>query len=243
MYADKTVVLCGSEERMKQAWVALCTYSNEWKLKLNCNKTEIIVFIRGMTNFGKYEFEFGCEQKEVVDDYKYLGVLFNYNGRFRKGEMELKEQATRAMYSVLGKARKFDLPVDIQMELFNAMVLPVLANGSQVWGHYIIKELELLHLKFLKLLFVHKNTSNDMVYGELEACLLCIHIKCRMLCYWSRMISGKQSKLYYVMYQCLLYLDRIGLYTSPWAAYVKKLLNENGVRNMLITKCAQFKVV
>ncbi len=98
------------------------------------------------------------------------------------------------------------------MELFNAMVLPVLTYGYEVWGHYTIRELELLHLKFLKhLLFVHKNTSNDMAYGELGAYPLSIHIKCRMLCYWSRMISGKQSKLCYVMYQCLLYLDRIGL--------------------------------
>ncbi len=63
-------------------------------------------------------------------------------------------------------------------------------------GQYIVRELELLHLKFLKhLLFVHKNTSNDMVYGELGAYPLSIHIKCMMLCYWSRMISGKQSKL------------------------------------------------
>ncbi len=107
---------------MQQALVALCTYCNKWKLKLNCNITKIIVFSRGMANLGKYKFEFGCEQIEVVEDYKYLGVLFNYNGRFHKGEMELKEQATRAMYSVIGKARKFDLLVDIQMELFNAMV-------------------------------------------------------------------------------------------------------------------------
>ncbi len=90
----------------------------------------------------------------------------------------MKEQATRAMYSVIGKARKFDLPVDIQMELFNAMVLPVLTYVSEVWGIYIIRELELLHLKFLKhLLFVHKNTSNDMVYGELGAYPLSNHIK------------------------------------------------------------------
>ncbi len=144
--------------------------------------------------------------------------------------MELKEQATRAMYSVIGKAREFDFPIDIHMELFNALVLPVLTYGSEVWGNYIIREFELLHLKFLKhLLFVHKNTSNDMVYGELGAYPLSIHIKYRMLCYWSLMISGKQSKLCYVMYQCLLYLDRIGLYTSPWVAYDKKLLNDNGM--------------
>ncbi len=68
-----------------------------------------------------------------------LFVLSFFFTRFRKGEMELKEQATRVMYSVIGKARKFDLPVDIQMELFNAMVLPVLTY----WGHYIIRGLEL----------------------------------------------------------------------------------------------------
>ena len=27
-------------------------------------------------------------------EYKYLGILFNYNGRFRRGQLELKEQAT-----------------------------------------------------------------------------------------------------------------------------------------------------
>ncbi len=59
MYADDTVVLCDSEEGMKQALVALCTYCNEWKLKLNCNKTKAVVFSRGMTNPGKYKFEFG----------------------------------------------------------------------------------------------------------------------------------------------------------------------------------------
>ncbi len=176
-----------------------------------------------MADLGKYKFEFGGEQIQVVENYKYLGVLFNYNGRFRKGEMELKEQATRAMYSVLGKARKFDLPVDIQMKLFSAIVLPVFTYASEVWGHYVKRELELLHLKFLKhLMFLHKNTSNYMVYGELGAYPLSIYIKSRMLCYWSRMISSKQSKLCHVMYQCLLHLDRIGLYTSPWVAYVKK---------------------
>ncbi len=58
MYTDDTVVLCNSEEGMKQALIPSCTYCNEWKSKLNCNKTKIIVFSRGMTNLGKYKFEF-----------------------------------------------------------------------------------------------------------------------------------------------------------------------------------------
>ncbi len=61
-----------------------------------------------------------------MTDYNYLGVFFNYNGRLRKGELELKETATRAMYSLISKCRKFDLPVDIQLELYTATVLPIL---------------------------------------------------------------------------------------------------------------------
>ncbi len=59
-------------------------------------------------------------------------MLFNYNGRFRKGELELKESAARAMFSLVSKCRKFDLPVDMQLELFNATVLPILTYASEI---------------------------------------------------------------------------------------------------------------
>ncbi len=161
----------------------------------------------------------------MVGNYKYLGLLFNYNGRFRKGELNLKEQATKALYSVLGKSRrKFDLPVDIQIDLFNSMVLPVLTYSCEIWGHYIVREVELLHFKFCKqILLVHKNTCNDMVYGELGVFPLTIHIKCKMIVYWARLISGKDSKLCFIMYQCLLYLDRSGIYTSTWLTCIKDI--------------------
>ncbi len=128
MYADDTITLRDSERGMKQALVALSTYCNEWKLKLNGNKTTVVIFSRGTFDLSKYDFKFGCKKIEVVEDYKYLGLTFNYNGRFRKGELELKEQATRAMSSLVEKCRN-DLPVDMQMELFNTMVLPVMTYG------------------------------------------------------------------------------------------------------------------
>ncbi len=69
--------------------------------------------------------------KWSVSEYKYLGVLFNYNGRFKKGEMLLKDKANRAMYSAIGMSRKYDLPVDIQVELFNMMVVPVVTLSEE----------------------------------------------------------------------------------------------------------------
>ncbi len=92
----------------------------------------------------KFEFEFGGENIEVVTDYKYLGVLLYYNGRFHKGELELKETATRAMYSLISKCRKFDLPFDIHLELYTAIVLPILTYGCEIWGYHVARELEFM---------------------------------------------------------------------------------------------------
>ncbi len=51
-------------------------------------------------------------------------------------------------------------------------------------------------MKYLKyILAVHKNTCKDIVYGELAVYPVDIVIKTRMISYWTRLITGKQSKL------------------------------------------------
>lgn len=55
--------------------------------------------------------------------------------RVRKEELKLKEQPTRAMYSIIGKCRELDLPDDMQSELFNTMMLPVLTYAAKISGH------------------------------------------------------------------------------------------------------------
>lgn len=237
MYADDTVILCDSEDGMKRALLALENYCNAWKLQLNCNKTKIVIFSRGKVNMERYDFKFGTGNIEVVSEYKYLGLTFNYNGRFRRGELELKQQATRAMYALIGKSRKFDLPVDMMLDLFNAMVKPVMLYASEVWGHYVIREIEQLHMKFLKhILYVHKFTSNDIVYGELGEFPIAVDINLAMIGYWTRLITGKTTKLSYVMYKCLLHLDQAGLFTSPWLNHIKSICNNCGLSGVWLTQ-------
>ena len=75
---------------------------------------------------------------------------------------------TRALYSIIGISRKYDLIVDIQIELFNTMVVPVIIYGCEVWGDNVIREIELVHMKYMNhVLYVHRYTSIDIVYGEL----------------------------------------------------------------------------
>ena len=50
---------------------------------------------------------------DVVWDYKYLGVKFNYN-KFKKAQQLQFSLANRAMFSLLRKRRQLNLPLDIQ---------------------------------------------------------------------------------------------------------------------------------
>ena len=53
----------------------------------------------------------------------YLGVMFNNNGRFLKAISKQVSQARRALFSLLSKAVKLRLPVDIVVQLFGVHVL------------------------------------------------------------------------------------------------------------------------
>ncbi len=73
-----------------------------------------------------------------------------------------------------------------------------------MWRPENYTETEKLHLKSLKhILGVHRRTTNNMVYGELGRYSSEIQIKKRMIGYWERLIIGKKSKLYKVIYDQL----------------------------------------
>ncbi len=114
-------------------------------------------------------------------------TLSTHPQKFRKGELELVEKATRALYSVSGTSRKLALPVDIQIELFNRMVVSVLTYGCEIWGDNIIRDLK-------HGLFVHRYTSTGIVCGELGMYPLEITINCKMTLWCNGSALGSQSR-------------------------------------------------
>ncbi len=131
--------------------------------------------------------------------------------------MLLVGKATKALYSLIGTARKYDLPLDIQIELFNTLVVPVLTYGSEIRGDNIIREIELLHMKLMKhVLYVHRYTSTDIadiVYGELGMYPLEITIKCKVINFWSRIIKSLDVYLFIgAIHERDLYVSLVGIY-------------------------------
>ena len=80
----------------------------------------------------------------------------------------LYDQATKAMYVLISKSRRLNLSTDIQLHLFDSLVVPILLYGCEIWGYENNSLIEKLHLKFCKyILRVKKTTPSCMIYGEL----------------------------------------------------------------------------
>ena len=156
LYADDTIILAESAEELQAALDAMQQYCTTWSLSVNVDKTKVVIFSRGKPRKVPH-FVFGNEPVQVIEDFRYLGVTFDFNNKFNKCKSYLYDQASKAMYSVIQKAKKFQLPVDIMLDLFDKLVIPILTYGAEVWGFSDLVVLERLHLKFLKMI-LHVNS-------------------------------------------------------------------------------------
>ena len=129
LYADDTIILAESPFQLLKALDALNLYCNKWGLKVNVDKTKVMIFSKGKVT--KYKsFKFGLHNIEVVYDYVYLGTKFNHYGRFYVAMAKQKFKADKAKYSLLAKAREINMTVDTFVDLLEKLVVPVLLYGS-----------------------------------------------------------------------------------------------------------------
>lgn len=142
-------------------------------------------------------------------------------------------QARRSLFSMLSKCKKLDLPIDINCELFDVLIVPILTYGCEIWGYHKLDQVETFHRKFLKnQLCVHKRTANCMVYGDLGRFKLEIAICKRMIGFWLRIVNSKECKLSNVFYRLLRTLYEINEYNSNWILKIKSILDSCGMSNI-----------
>ena len=238
MYADDTIILSENPEGLQLALNGVEDYCNTWQLTVNTSKTKIVIFSKGKIRKVP-SFTFGGDVIDVVYDFIYLGVRFNYNGSFKKAISKQVTQARKALYSMLVKAKRLKLSVDTQCHLFDHLVLPILLYGSEVWGFECIKQIEIFHRKFLRtILYVNKCTPDCMVYGETGRGLILNHVKCRMVGYWLRIVKGKQQKYSNMFYNLLCYMhsDSESPFTSLWLKFIEDIFQYAGLGNIWLSQ-------
>ena len=139
LYADDTIVLAENACELQKALDAVHDYCVMYKLTVNIKKTKIIVFSREkVKRFPK--FKYGKNTIEVVSDYIYLGITMNFNNKFNKAIKKKLDQGRKALFSMLVKTKKLNMPIDIECNLFEKLVFPILLYGCEIWGFHCVKK-------------------------------------------------------------------------------------------------------
>ena len=111
LYADDTIILAETPESLQNALNSFENYCTRWKLKVNLNKTKVVIFCKRKSRHIQ-SFKLFGHDLDIVESYSYLGVTFNYTGTFLKDKKLMSEQTQKALFSFYRKLRNLSVPVD-----------------------------------------------------------------------------------------------------------------------------------
>ena len=197
MYADDLLIISPSLEGLQQSLNVIQRQAQQWKLKLNTKKSNIIIFSGNGQNKNNIDFKYNNETLQVVDKQTYLGIEMTSSGRYTYARDILSKKATKILSIIKRSFYNIDsATIAIKNKLFNALVKPVLLYACEIWGpellsyktHFDKSTIEQVHIKF------YKQTLNVLWYTENIACRaelgrypLSIDIKASIFNYWQRL--------------------------------------------------------
>jgi hypothetical protein len=103
LYADDTILLAENKLDLQNGLSAMYDYFKLWDLNVNEDKTKIVVLCSRKSRNPNLNFTYNGKQLTTVESFAYLGVLFNFNGKFVKAKKKLVDKARRAMFFVFKK--------------------------------------------------------------------------------------------------------------------------------------------
>ena len=191
MYADDTVIMSETREGLQNMLDALVSYTKKWNLTVNIDKTKIMVFRNGKKLRDDEIWTYDGKRVDTVDQFNYLGILLNYNGKFLQTQRHMAQQGQKALFTIYSTLNKFNFNIETKCAIFDTYVGSILNYGAEIWGFHKATDIEKVHLSFLKrILGVKKSTFSNLVYHELGRFPLYMKRKLKIFKYWLKVRSS-----------------------------------------------------
>ncbi len=113
----------------------LSLWCAKWHMKVNTDKTQILHFRNPSVPQTSAAFLFDNEELSIVQQYKYLGLIFTEFLDYQKTAKMVAKSASRALGLLIAKSKASGgMPYEVFTKLYNALVQPVLDYGAGIWG-------------------------------------------------------------------------------------------------------------
>ena len=231
-WADDIILLSESENGLRNMIKILEEYSNENKLRVNTDKTKVMIFNK-TGRLMKRLYHINGIPLENTRSYKYLGFLLTPSGEITSGLQDLRDRALKAFMGLKNRlGTSFKQDIETTLTLIDALVKPILLYNSDFWGSMKMpanNPIEILHMSMCKqLLGVQKCTTNLGVLLELGRVPLHLYAKKLAIKNWERIRKN--------MANCLL----IESYKEcknenlSWVVGLKQILEVNGMSSFFL---------
>ena len=197
LYADDIVLVSENEVNLQLMLNHVHNWCYKWQMKVNIEKTKVVHFRNKRKKKSKFVFKIDDCTLEIVDSYRYLGVIFDEYLNFDKCAKTLSEAAGRALGSIITKFKQYkNIGYHTFTKLYKAGVNSILDYGASVWGfgnHKYAQQVQNRAIRYF--LGVHKNSPNFAIQSEMGWLNVQYHFYICAMRYWNRLLKMNDDRL------------------------------------------------
>ena len=110
------------------------------------------------------------------------------------------------------------------------MIVPILLYGCEICGYENTDIIENIHINFMRRILPEKmSTPTFMLYGELGRMPLKLIINQRIISFWDRIITGKQTKVSALLHELMLWDSTVKGLSYKWTRNIENIFNNLGM--------------
>ena len=238
LFADDLVLLSLSKEGLQYKVAKLAEYCDKWGLKVNFNKTKILIFNKQGAFINKVKFFIRGREIESVNQYNYLGFTLISSGKKHMGIENLINKGRRAWFSIQRMISKSEeKTVQTHSKLVDSLIKPILLYACESWGDskndisnkdIFNNKIEKFHLPMCKqILGVGKSMK---VLAELGGSPYSINIETQMFKYFQRLPFLDSGTYLFQAFQIEINSEKQP--REGWFSYLKKACGSYGLMNL-----------
>ena len=229
LFADDVVNFADTILNLQNQIKLLEKFCIKYGMKINLQKSKIMVFRRGGVTKKTEKWCFEGEKIDIVSSYKYLGMYFTSIMSWELTKKSLCISADKALFIVYRFIKLYNVSMKQIFCIFDRMIVPILTYGAEIWGCKMSKCIESVHIKFCRrIMKLRNNTPESVVLGELGRYPLMVQYYKKFIAYWLKLLYMDDTRYPKRLYLMLLQLENAGKIKGNWASDVKSMLYRYG---------------
>ena len=110
-------------------------YGKKYRFRFNSSKSQVMIFgsRKGNKQQKELKFRLGENELEIVEYYKYLGLLLDKNFSWKAHLSKILEKARRRMQALCGLGLREGISAKVMLRGWEVLVRPILECGGEIW--------------------------------------------------------------------------------------------------------------